>query len=170
MKYKSCAKCAKSVGTVNIIGNILMILIKGYLGVVGRSKGLIADAIHSSADLLATIIMVIGMRISEKEKNDEYPYGFGKAEYIVSIVIYLFLFFVGSFVCVGLVRRRWERSETRQVVMMPRMTARTPVIKKLGRIVMAGSQACHTASASQGGPMDVIIMPSGFTFPCWISK
>ncbi|MBF0468008.1 MAG: cation transporter [Desulfamplus sp.] len=94
----ACEKCAQRVGLVNIIGNILMICIKGYMGVAGRSKGLIADAIHSSADLLATIIMIIGMKISDKKVDAQYPYGYGKAEYIVSICIYLFLFFIGSFI------------------------------------------------------------------------
>ncbi|MBF0396301.1 MAG: cation transporter [Desulfobacterales bacterium] len=98
MKYAVCKKCAKSVGMVNIMGNILMILIKGYMGVVGRSKGLIADAIHSSADLLATIIMIIGMKISENESDEKYPYGYGKAEYIVAILIYIFLFAIGVYI------------------------------------------------------------------------
>ncbi len=98
MKYKACEKCAKSVGTVNIIGNVLMICIKGYMGVVGRSKGLIADAIHSSADLLATIVMIIGLRISDKEEDENYPYGYGKAEYIVAVIIYLFLLIVGTYI------------------------------------------------------------------------
>ncbi len=71
MKYKTCEKCAQSVGTVNVIGNILMILIKGYMGVVGGSKGLIADAIHSSADLLATIVMILGLKISGREKDEK---------------------------------------------------------------------------------------------------
>jgi len=92
MKYTACEKCATSVGTINIIGNILMIFLKAYLGVVGRSKGMIADAIHSCADLLATIVMIIGMRISGKEANEKYPYGYGKAEYVVAVIIYLFLF------------------------------------------------------------------------------
>ncbi|KPA19045.1 magnetosome protein MamB [Candidatus Magnetomorum sp. HK-1] len=104
MKYAACEKCANSVGKVNIIGNILMILIKGYMGVVGRSSGLIADAIHSSADLLATMIMIIGLQISDKEKDKKYPYGYGKAEYLVAIVIYIFLFVVGIYiVCHGVI-------------------------------------------------------------------
>jgi len=98
MKYEACQKCANSVGKVNIIGNILMILIKGYMGVVGRSSGLIADAIHSSADLLATLIMIIGLQISDKDQDKKYPYGYGKAEYLVAIVIYIFLFVVGIYI------------------------------------------------------------------------
>jgi cation diffusion facilitator family transporter len=98
MKYAACEKCAKSVGLVNVVGNISMILIKGYMGVVGGSKGLIADAIHSCADLLATIVMIIGLKISGREKDDDYPYGYGKAEYLVAIVIYLFLFVIALYI------------------------------------------------------------------------
>ena len=98
MKYAACEKCARSVGKVNIVGNILMILIKGYMGVVGGSKGLIADAVHSCADLLATIVMIIGLHISGREKDEAYPYGYGKAEYIVAVIIYLFLFVIGTYI------------------------------------------------------------------------
>lgn len=98
MKHAACQKCAKSVGMVNVLGNISMILIKGYMGVVAGSRGLIADAIHSCADLLATIVMIIGLRISGQQEDDKYPYGYGKAEYLVSIVIYLFLFVIAVFI------------------------------------------------------------------------
>lgn len=98
MKYSACEKCAKSVGIVNIIGNILMVVLKAYLGVVGMSKGMIADAIHSCADLLATIVMIIGMKISAKKPNDKYPYGYGKAEYVVAIIIYFFLVIIAFYI------------------------------------------------------------------------
>ncbi|NVM23459.1 MAG: cation transporter [Desulfobacterales bacterium] len=98
MKYAACEKCARSVGMVNVVGNTTMILVKGYMGVVGGSKGLIADAIHSCADLLATIVMIIGMKISGREKDDDYPYGYGKSEYLVAIVIYLFLFVIALYI------------------------------------------------------------------------
>ena len=98
MKHAACEKCARSVGKVNIVGNILMILIKGYMGVVGGSKGLIADAVHSCADLLATIVMIIGLHISGQEKDEVYPYGYGKAEYVVAVVIYLVLFVIGTYI------------------------------------------------------------------------
>nr|MBF0220774.1 cation transporter [Desulfobulbaceae bacterium] len=98
MKHNACEKCAASVGTVNIIGNIMMIALKGYMGVIGGSKGLIADAIHSCADLLATIVMIIGMKISGQEKDEQYPYGYGKSEHIVAILIYIFLFFIAGYI------------------------------------------------------------------------
>ena len=77
MKYKACEKCARSVGLVNVAGNVMMIALKAYLGFVGGSKGLIADAVHSVADLLATFVMMIGLQISARQPNAKYPDGFG---------------------------------------------------------------------------------------------
>lgn len=104
MKHKTCEKCARSVGPVNVLGNIMMILLKGYIGVVGGSKALIADAIHSSADLLATLIMIIGLRVSSREADEKFPYGYGKSEYVVAIAIYLFLFMIGTYILIDGVR------------------------------------------------------------------
>jgi len=42
--------------------------------------------------------MIIGLRVSDKENDKIHPYGYGKAEYIVSIVIYLFLFCIGIYI------------------------------------------------------------------------
>lgn len=98
MKHEACLKCSRGVGAVNIAGNILMIGVKGYMGVAGGSKGLLADAIHSCADLLATIVMIIGLRISSREKSELYPYGYGKTEYIISIIIYLFLVVIAGYI------------------------------------------------------------------------
>jgi len=98
MKYKACESCARSVGLVNVAGNIMMIVIKAYLGVVGGSMGLIADAVHSVADLLATFVMMFGLKLSAKEPNERYPDGFGKSEYMIAICIYIFLFCIGLFI------------------------------------------------------------------------
>ena len=98
MKHNACKKCIASVGNANIIGNLLMIALKGYLGVIGGSKGLIADAIHSCADLLATIVMMIGLKISGRKKDSKYPYGYGKAEHLVAITIYIFLIVIALYI------------------------------------------------------------------------
>jgi len=54
--------------------------------------------------------------------------------------------------------------------MLTGMVARMPVMRKLGITVIAGSHACHTSSGLHGGPIEVMRIPSGRTFPCMISK
>jgi hypothetical protein len=48
--------------------------------------------------------------------------------------------------------------------------ASTPVTRKLGMTVSAGSQPCHADAGSQGGPIALITSPLGATLPCCVSK
>jgi cation diffusion facilitator family transporter len=74
-----------------IIGNILLAVIKGLAGFFGNSYALIADAIESASDVFSSLIVLIGLKISTKPKDKNHPYGHGKAEPIVAIVVALTL-------------------------------------------------------------------------------
>jgi len=80
---------------INIIANTFLMVLKGYLGVVGHSTALVADAIHSSADVVSSVMLVFGLRIARKPNNSRYPYGYGKVEFLVAIVIYSSLILAG---------------------------------------------------------------------------
>ncbi len=74
-----------------IIGNVILAVIKGLAGYFGNSYALIADAIESTSDVFSSIIVIIGLKISTKPKDSNHPYGHGKAEPIVAIVVSLTL-------------------------------------------------------------------------------
>ncbi len=95
LRYNACRKCANSIGPLNVIANVFLMILKGYLGVVGRSTALVADAIHSSADVVASVMLLFGLRIAKKPKDKNYPYGYGKVEFFVAVVIYSSLILAG---------------------------------------------------------------------------
>lgn len=68
-------------------GNFGLIIIKLIAGVVGKSQGLIAEAIHSGADLLSSISALIGVKIANRPADAEHPFGHGKAEPIAATVV-----------------------------------------------------------------------------------
>jgi cation diffusion facilitator family transporter len=74
-----------------IIGNVLLAIIKGLAGYFGNSYALIADAIESTSDVFSSLIVILGLKISTKPKDKSHPYGHGKAEPIVAIVVSLTL-------------------------------------------------------------------------------
>lgn len=95
-----CHTCKRSVGIVNIGGNVLLVLVKAYLGIIGGSKGLFADAIHSLGDLVASVLMVIALAVSGKPKSEKFQYGFGKFEFIIAVIIYASLVVIGFYILV----------------------------------------------------------------------
>ncbi|MBF0492786.1 MAG: cation transporter [Deltaproteobacteria bacterium] len=95
---ESCERCLRHVTTVNVAGNTFLIIVKAYLGIVGGSKALVADAIHSLGDLLASFMMFIALKVADKPRSKDYPYGRGKVEYIAALIISFFLLILGIYI------------------------------------------------------------------------
>jgi cation diffusion facilitator family transporter len=66
--------------------NILLILLKAIGGILGASAALLADALHSLADLITDIIIAIGVSWSEKPADSNHHYGHYKAESLVTAI------------------------------------------------------------------------------------
>lgn len=60
--------------------NALLIVIKATAGVLGHSEGLVADAIHSGADLVNSLFAFVSLLISRRPPDPTHPYGHGRAE------------------------------------------------------------------------------------------
>lgn len=80
---------------VGIIVNLLLTLIKAIGGILGGSRALIADALHSASDVVGSIVVLFAVKIANKPPDEEHPYGHGKAEGIASIIVALLLIVVG---------------------------------------------------------------------------
>lgn len=76
---------------LGIVVGVLLIIVKGAAGYFGHSYALIADATESGADILSSLLLWVGLRISLKAPDREHPYGHGKAEPLGAIAVALFL-------------------------------------------------------------------------------
>ena len=71
--------------------NALLVVVKLVAGVVGNAYALVADAIESAADIFSSLVVWGGLRIASREADDEYPFGYGKAEAMATAVVALML-------------------------------------------------------------------------------
>ena len=84
---KRCHWCAKHVGTLNLLGNVGLLIIKLLGGIFGRSEALIADSVHSLSDVVVSVMYIIGLKVSAVPPDDDHHWGHGHVEFIISIVI-----------------------------------------------------------------------------------
>jgi cation diffusion facilitator family transporter len=82
-----------------IAANIGLIIIKFTGGVLGKSGAVIADAVHSFADFATDIIVIVGLKISDKPADSTHRYGHGKFETLASLILGLILLATGAGIC-----------------------------------------------------------------------
>lgn len=89
---------------VGLLVNTLLAIIKLFAGVLGNAYALIADAVESSADIFSSLIVWGGLRIASKQADDEYPFGYGKAEPLAAAVVSLMLIGAAAGIAVEAIR------------------------------------------------------------------
>lgn len=77
----------------SIAGNICLAIIKGFAGVFGNSYALVADAIESTTDIFASILVLFGIKYSSRPADENHPYGHGRAEPLITFLVVGFLIF-----------------------------------------------------------------------------
>jgi cation diffusion facilitator family transporter len=82
-------------GGLSAVVNTGLFGLKLWAGVTTGSIAMIADAWHTLSDTFTSLILIVGGWISGKPKDTRHPFGHGRAEIIVAIVIGTLLGFVG---------------------------------------------------------------------------
>jgi len=85
----------KKAALVSIGVSTFLAVMKYLIGILSGSIALIADAIHSLTDVISSIGVLIGLRISSREPTEEFPFGFYKTENIASLFLALAIFYAG---------------------------------------------------------------------------
>lgn len=75
----------------SIAGSFALALIKWLTGYFGNSYALIADAIESTTDILASILVLLGLKYTNKPADKNHPYGHGKLEPLITFIVVAFL-------------------------------------------------------------------------------
>jgi len=77
---------SEHIALISIIINIILLVIKYVFAALSGSAGLAADAIHSASDVIASITVFVGLKISQR-KSKRFPYGLYKVENFVSLIV-----------------------------------------------------------------------------------
>jgi cation diffusion facilitator family transporter len=88
-------KLGVKVSIVTIAINILLSIAKIIAGILGGSSAMLADGVHTLSDVLTTLVVLIGLKVSSKEADENHPYGHEKYEPIFAKILSLFLIITG---------------------------------------------------------------------------
>jgi cation diffusion facilitator family transporter len=93
----------RSILAVNLglCANMVLAVLKTFMGIIGHSPALLADGINSTSDVAYYIVVRVFVGLARKPADDEHPYGHRQLESIAALV-------VGAFVITTAVAIFWD--------------------------------------------------------------
>ena len=82
-------------GFVGIFFNILLFALKFIIGFISKSVAITADAFNNLSDAAASIVTILGFRLSSKKPDADHPFGHGRIEYIAGLIISFLILLMG---------------------------------------------------------------------------
>ena len=79
------------VALYSLLFNLALVVVKFFLSALSGSLALRADAVHTLVDVLASVALILGLKISER-RSRSFPLGLYKVENLASIAISFLLF------------------------------------------------------------------------------
>ena len=79
-----------------LFANTAIAIAKGIAAYFTKSGAMLAEAIHSVADAGNQLLLILGLRQTNKDPTDDHPLGFGKSIYFWSFLVAVILFSVGG--------------------------------------------------------------------------
>ena len=92
-------------GKVGIATNLLLSFAKIALGLLFGSVSITADGMNNLSDATASIVTLVGFKMSAKDPDKEHPFGHGRTEYVSGLVVSIIIILVGA----GLFRTSVEK-------------------------------------------------------------
>lgn len=108
-------KIAMTVSKNTIYINGVLFLLKLIIGIIGKSAAMVSDAIHSASDVLSTIVVMVGVKLSSKESDKRHPYGHERMECIAAILLGGILFLTGAGIAFSGIRQAFFLKETNYI-------------------------------------------------------
>lgn len=80
---------------VGISANVLLAGFKAVVGLVSNSIAVILDAVNNLSDALSSVITIIGAKLGAKQPDKKHPLGYGRIEYLSSMLVAALVLYAG---------------------------------------------------------------------------
>ena len=80
---------------ISIISNIVLAGFKAFVGILANSIAIISDAVNNLSDALSSIITIVGTKLAGRAPDKKHPYGYGRIEYMTSLIVSAIVLYAG---------------------------------------------------------------------------
>ena len=80
---------------IGIIMNVLLAAFKAAVGLISNSIAVTLDAVNNLSDALSSVITIIGAKLGAKKPDKKHPHGYGRIEYLSSMIVAAIVIYAG---------------------------------------------------------------------------
>lgn len=135
-------------GTVGIVCNLILCLVKIITGIFSGGISMIADGLNNLSDMGSSVITMIGFKMAGKPADEDHPFGHGRIEYLSAFIVSVLILVVGAELLIDAVKTLFagEPAPVYSTVALIILGISIPVKlwmyffnRKLGRLIDSGT-------------------------------
>lgn len=88
-------KTIVKVSLISILTNFLLAGFKAAVGIVSNSIAVVLDAVNNLTDGLSSVVTIIGAKLGSKPPDKKHPLGYGRIEYLSSMIVAALVLYAG---------------------------------------------------------------------------
>lgn len=90
---------------IGIIANVMLSAFKAFVGFASNSIAVTLDAVNNLSDALSSVVTIIGAKLGAKQPDKKHPLGYGRIEYLSSMIVAAIVLYAGITSLVELVKK-----------------------------------------------------------------
>ncbi|MBQ5330532.1 MAG: cation transporter [Oscillospiraceae bacterium] len=75
--------------------NVLLAVFKAFVGIVSHSIAVTLDAVNNLSDAMSSVVTIIGAKLGAKKPDKKHPLGYGRIEYLSSLIVATLVLYAG---------------------------------------------------------------------------
>ncbi len=80
---------------LGVLANLLVAGAKVGIGVLASSIAIVSEGVNNAADAVTSVLTIVGTKLAGKRPTKKHPFGFGRIEYLTSLVIAAMILLTG---------------------------------------------------------------------------
>lgn len=88
-------KIGKLAGFIGILCNLILCLLKLFVGIFSGAVSVMADALNNLSDAASSVVTLLGFRLAQRPADPDHPYGHARYEYLSGLAVSVMILVIG---------------------------------------------------------------------------